>query len=66
MTDDPIVSEVREARRRIFEECGGNLDSMIERLREAESKSKGRCVTLEEVRSRTATGEAPTIEADLG
>lgn len=36
MNDDPNVDEVRETRRRIFEECGNDLDRLIERLKTAE------------------------------
>jgi hypothetical protein len=49
MTDDPIVSEVRETRRRIFEECNNDLHQLIERLKSAEIVDKSRIVTLDDV-----------------
>jgi hypothetical protein len=49
MTDDPIVSEVRETRRRIFEECNNDLHQLIEQLKSAEIGDKSRIVTLDDV-----------------
>jgi len=56
--DDPIVKEIHETRRRIFEECGGDLDRLIARLKDADSKNKTRRVTLEDVRKRTQSPKA--------
>jgi len=50
--DDPIVEEVRQARRRILAECGGDVDRLIGRLRAADSKDKDRHVTVEGVHKR--------------
>jgi hypothetical protein len=58
--NDPIVEEVREVRKRIFEECGGSLDRYLERLKSAEAQDKHRLVTLEEVRARAAASNAPS------
>jgi hypothetical protein len=52
MTVDPIVDEIHQARRRIWEECCGDVERLIARLREAEAKDKDRLVTLEDVRRR--------------
>ena len=59
MKNDPIVEEVRETRRRIYDECEGDLEKLIARLRAAESMDKGRLVTLEEVQRRAAVVTAP-------
>jgi len=40
MNDDPIVKEVREARRKLFEEAGGTLEGYFEMLRRKEAKDK--------------------------
>ncbi len=53
--EDPIVEEVHEVRRRILEECGGELDGLIQRLKTAESKDKDRLVTIEDVQKRAHT-----------
>jgi hypothetical protein len=52
MMKDPIVEEVREVRRRIFEECGNDLKRLFERLKAAEADHKDRLVTIEQVRQR--------------
>ena len=60
MMDDPIVNEIHETRRRIFEECGGDLDRFIERLKAVEVKDKDRLVTFEEVQQRSRASEPAT------
>jgi hypothetical protein len=57
---DPIVEEVREVRRRIFEECGNDLIRLIERLKAAEANHKERLVTLEQVQQRAHTSKVKT------
>ena len=57
---DPIVEEVREVRRRIFEECGNDLNRLIERLKAAEANHKERLVTLEQVQQRAHTSKVKT------
>lgn len=51
---DPIVEEVRATRHRIFQECGGDLEQLIARLKKAESLYKDRLVTPEDVEKRRA------------
>lgn len=51
--DDPIVEEVRLARAKIWEECGGDLGRFVAWLREQEARHPERLVTLEEVRRRS-------------
>ncbi len=55
MIDDPIVKEIHETRRRIMEECGGDLERLIAHLKAAEQQDKDRLVTMEEVQKRAAT-----------
>ena len=45
MIRDPIVEEVREARARIFAECGDDLGKLMDRLQAAESQHQDRIVT---------------------
>jgi hypothetical protein len=60
MINDPIVEEVRETRRRIYEECGSDLHQLIERLKAAERQHTARLVTIEQVQQRAgATKAAP-------
>lgn len=58
MIDDPIVKEIHETRRRIFAECGGDLEQLIARLKAAEQKDKERLVTMDEVQKRAGAPEA--------
>jgi hypothetical protein len=53
--NDPIVDEVRETRRRILEECGGDLNRLIDRLKAAEVQDKSRLVTLDDVQKQKVT-----------
>lgn len=49
MFDDEIVEEVRETRRRIFEECGDDFDVYMQRMKEAAAKYQDRLVGPEDV-----------------
>ncbi len=57
MNDDPIVEEVRQARRQIFDECGNDLHRLIEHLKAAEAMQMSRLVTLQDVRQRAAAAK---------
>jgi hypothetical protein len=46
---DPIVEEIRETRARILEECGGDLDKLLDRIQKSEEKDRHRLVTMEDV-----------------
>ena len=56
--DDPIVEEVYQARRKILDECNGDLGKWIERLKAAEAQHQDRVVTLEAVRKRSRSSES--------
>lgn len=58
MIDDAIVNEIHETRRRIFEECGGDLQKLIARQQALESQLRERLVTLEDLQSQTASTKA--------
>lgn len=49
---DPIVEEVRAARKRLLKEAGGTLEGLIAMLREAEDKEPWRFVSLPPRRPR--------------
>jgi len=51
--NDEIVDEIHETRRRIFDECGGDIERLIERLKALDAKDKDRLVTLEQVQERS-------------
>jgi hypothetical protein len=56
--EDEIVKEVHETRRRIFEECGRDIERYIERLKAGNAQYKNRLVTLEQVQQRANKSEA--------
>lgn len=58
--EDKIVHEIHEVRRRIFEECGQDIDRYIERLRAGDAKHKDRVVSVEQVRERAHESQAET------
>ena len=59
MTDDPIVREIHETRRRMLEECDGDVEKLIARLKAAEAEDEDRLVTIEEVQTRAGTPKGP-------
>jgi hypothetical protein len=58
MSNDPIVDEIRETRRRIFEERGNDLHRLIERLKASGARHKNRLVTIENVHAQARSRKA--------
>lgn len=58
MTRDPIVAQVHEVRKKLLEECGGDLNKLIERSRAREAQHRDRIMTLEMFRERYGKKEA--------
>ena len=52
MNRDPIVDEVRQARQKILEDCGGDLEKLLDRLKAAEAQDRDRVVSLKLVRQQ--------------
>ncbi len=52
MNRDPIVDEVRQARQKILEDCGGDLEKLLDRLKAAEGQDRGRVVSIKSVRQK--------------
>jgi hypothetical protein len=52
MTTDPIVEEIHQARQKLLDECGGDLDRLLDRYSTAEAQHKDRVVTPETVRAK--------------
>jgi hypothetical protein len=56
MNRDPVVEELRMTRQRILEECGGDLDRLLDRFKAAEGVDSRRlvsAVTLKESLSKS-------------
>jgi hypothetical protein len=47
MKHDPIVEEIHQTRHKILEECNGDLDQLLDRLKTAEIQDHDRIVSQE-------------------
>lgn len=45
MTSDPIVEEIHKTREKLLEECGGDIQVYLRRLKDRESKDRHRLVS---------------------
>lgn len=52
MNDDPIVAELQDIRARLLEECGGDIEKLLDRYKSLEKSDAERVVDLEEVLRR--------------
>jgi hypothetical protein len=59
MIHDPIVKEIHQARQKILEECDGDLDRLMDRLKAAEAQHGHRVVTVEQVRAKRSREPHP-------
>ena len=55
MIDDPIIAEIHKVREKLLEECEGNFDRYLERLKSREDEDRSRIVTDVRQLSRTRT-----------
>jgi hypothetical protein len=44
MIDDPIVEEIHKVREKLWEECQGSLDKLMDRLQAREEEDRSRLV----------------------
>ncbi len=49
MNRDPIVEEVHRVREQMWDECGGDMDRLIECLRAGEAQYRDRVISKEEL-----------------
>ncbi len=66
MNRDPIVEEVHRIRERMWDECGGDLDRLMEFLRAGEAEHRDRIISraeLDELRRRERTAPAASCES---
>lgn len=52
MRKDPIVEEIHRSRRRLLEECDGDIDKLMDRLKKMESHHRGLIVSRKEFSKR--------------
>lgn len=55
MKRDPIVEEIHQIRKKMLEECGGDLDKFFDRLKAQEAGDRDRVVTEIERGQETAS-----------
>jgi hypothetical protein len=58
MTKDPIVEEVRNARAKLFEECGEDIEKLMDRLKEQEHQDKARLTSNQTTKKKRDAGAA--------
>ncbi len=61
MNRDPVVEEVHRIREQMWDECGGDLDRLIEFLRAGEAQHRDRIISkdeLDELRRRERPASA--------
>jgi hypothetical protein len=57
---DPIVAEVHRVRHELWDECGGDLQKLIEKLKAIEAKERHRVVSLERLKELKKAEPSPT------
>lgn len=45
MQQDPLVEEIHEVRRKLLEDCGGDLERLMDRLQSREGQEPARVVS---------------------
>ena len=60
MIKDPIVEEVHKTREQILMDCGGDIETLMDRLKNRESKDKDRLVSKEMIKRKTPILKLPT------
>ena len=53
MNRDPIVEEIHQTRQKMLEECGGDLDRLLDRLKASEKQNSGRVVSTTSLSKKT-------------
>jgi hypothetical protein len=53
MTKDPIIEEIHRIREKMLEECGGDLEKLMDRLKARESRHKDRLVSEKDIKRNT-------------
>ena len=53
MNRDPIVEEIHQTRQKLLEECGGDLDRLLDRLKASEKRDRGYRVSTTSLPTKT-------------
>ncbi|MBK8271074.1 MAG: hypothetical protein IPK83_23275 [Planctomycetes bacterium] len=69
MFHDPIVEEVHRIRQKMWDDCGGTLDGLIELFRKSEVGHSSRIISADELANKSdcnrTTGNATKPDAKL-
>jgi hypothetical protein len=65
MTKDPIVEDVRAGREKLFDACNGDLDLLLDRLKEQEEQDRSRVVSQKVVEAKRSTSPVSTGHSDV-
>lgn len=57
---DPIVEEVHRVRRELWDECKGDIQKLIVKLKAVEAKERHRVVSLERLKELKKAKPSPT------
>ena len=60
MKKDPIVEEIHKIREQILLDCGNDIEKLMDRLKDRESKDKDRLVSKEMIKRETQILKVPT------
>ncbi|MBI4766383.1 MAG: hypothetical protein HY787_17575 [Deltaproteobacteria bacterium] len=60
MIKDPIVEEVHKIREQILSDCGDDIEALMDRLKDRESRDKNRLVSKEMIKRKTPILKLPT------
>ena len=54
MKKDPIVEEIHQIRERLLDECGGDIEALMDRLKAREVKDKNRIISWKRPKEKAA------------
>ncbi len=61
---DPLIDEIRRVRHQISDEVGSNLDSLIDRYRQFETRFTNAPLTRKDRRTKDCTGVTDSMKGD--
>lgn len=64
MKNDPIVDEIHRVREKLLEDCGGDLDTLMDSLSEMETDHQDRVVSRDELAARLRDHHGSTASSD--
>jgi hypothetical protein len=65
MTEDPIIEDVRAEREKLLDACNGDLDLLLDRLKEQEKQDRSRVVSQKVVRAKRTTSPAASGHSEI-